>query len=173
MRMCFWQIIPKKVVSLQINNFLIAKGNMDFRKLVKESRTRFIQISFVAVFLFVGMVFTPVNAQNTDVQEKDTTVKIIPEYPGGEEALNSFLIKNINYPVMAKIRGLQGIVITEFIVEKDGSISNVKVRESSGHRILDKEAVRVMKLMPNWSPGTVDGKPVRVKFSLPIEFKFT
>jgi len=98
-----------------------------------------------------------------------TVVEKMPGYPGGDEARIAFLGQNIKYPEQAKKNGVQGKVFVTFVVETDGSISNVKVLRGIGGGC-DEEAVRVIKLMPKWSPGMQDGKAVRVQFNLPIRF---
>jgi TonB family protein len=93
-----------------------------------------------------------------------------PTYPGGMDALIQFLVKNIKYPEQAKKDSVTGKVITTFIVETDGSVTNVKVIRGIGHGC-DEEAVRVVSMMPRWNPGSLsDGKKVRVQFNLPIQF---
>lgn len=94
----------------------------------------------------------------------------MPSFPDGMGALMQYLSSNIKYPVEAVKNGMQGRVVTSFIVEKDGSISEVKVVKSV-HPALDAEAVRVVKAMPKWNPGKENGKPVRVKFTLPVTFR--
>lgn len=93
-----------------------------------------------------------------------------PEFPGGTTALMKFLGDNIKYPVIAQENGIQGRVITNFVVERDGSISDVQVVRGQDPS-LDKEAVRVIKTMPKWKPGQQRGKPVRVRFTLPVVFR--
>src|SRR5688500_1720879 len=83
-------------------------------------------------------------------------VEVMPQFPGGEEAMNKFLNDHLTYPKSAKKQGIQGKVWIGFLVGKDGSISNVEVLKSVAP-ILDEEAVRVIELMPNWIPGTQDG----------------
>ncbi len=90
-------------------------------------------------------------------------------YPGGEEARLTFLRDNIKYPEMAKESGIQGTVYLTFVVEKDGSITGVKVQRGIGGGC-DTEAVRVIKKMPRWKPGKQRGRPVRVQFNMPIKF---
>lgn len=90
-------------------------------------------------------------------------------FPGGEKARLTFLRDNIKYPEMAKESGIQGTVHLTFVVEKDGSISNVKVMRGIGGGC-DSEAVRVIKKMPKWKPGKQRGRPVRVQFNMPIKF---
>lgn len=91
-------------------------------------------------------------------------------FPGGTAALVEFLNKNIKYPVKCEENGIQGRVICTFIVECDGSISNLKVAKSV-HPALDKEAIRVLSQMPNWIPGMKDGQKVRVKYQMPVSFR--
>lgn len=93
-----------------------------------------------------------------------------PEFPGGTTALMKFLSNNIKYPVIAQENGIQGRVITNFVVERDGSISDVNVVRGQDPS-LDREAVRVIKTMPKWTPGQQRGKPVRVRFTLPVVFR--
>jgi len=95
-----------------------------------------------------------------------------PRYTGGQEALIKYLIENVKYPATAKQAKAEAIVVVKFIVEKDGSISNVEAQNKDGiHADLLAEAIRVIQSMPKWTPGIVDGKMVRVEFMLPIRFK--
>ena len=97
-------------------------------------------------------------------------VEEMPQYPGGENALMDYVSKNVVYPKEAQEKGISGRVFVGFIVEKDGSVSNVKVLRGIGGGC-DEEAVRVIKGMPKWKPGKQDGKPVRVSYMMPIIFK--
>lgn len=96
----------------------------------------------------------------------------MPQYIGGPDALDNFINDHIKYPAVAKENAIQGKVYVQFVVEKDGSITDVKVRRGA-HALLDAEAVRVIKLMPNWKPGSMRGKTVRVRYTLPITFSLT
>ncbi|OCX50621.1 energy transducer TonB [Mucilaginibacter sp. PPCGB 2223] len=98
-----------------------------------------------------------------------TAVEINPEYPGGEAALGKFLQKNIRYPSIAKENNIQGKVYIQFVVERDGSLTDIKVIREPGSGTGD-EAVRVLKMSPHWKPGVQNGKPVRVQFTLPVNF---
>lgn len=102
-----------------------------------------------------------------------TFVEEVPEYPGGDQALISFLKKNIIYPKKEFRRNITGKVIVRFIVYEDGAVRNVSVSRSSGNQALDDEAVRVVKLLPAFKPGKQQGKPVRVFFNLPISFNIS
>jgi periplasmic protein TonB len=98
-----------------------------------------------------------------------TVVEEQPGYPGGDEARIKFLQENIKYPEEAKELGVQGKVFVTFVVEVDGSITDVRVLRGIGAGC-DEEAVRVVKSMPRWVPGKQRGQPVRVQFNLPIKF---
>lgn len=99
-----------------------------------------------------------------------TAVEESPKFPGGDKAMYDFLSKNIRYPEMAAQNNIQGRVTVQFVVEKDGSIGEVKVVRGKDPD-LDKEAVRVVKSMPKFIPGKMNGQAVRVWYTLPINFK--
>ena len=94
----------------------------------------------------------------------------LPLFPGGNMALMMYLNENVKYPAMASAHREQGRVIVGFVVEKNGSLSNIRVVRSVSP-LLDAEALRVIKAMPNWTPGRHEGKSVRVKYNVPIQFK--
>ena len=97
-------------------------------------------------------------------------VEEMPSFPGGSAALMSYLSSNTKYPVVAQENGVQGRVIVSFVVERDGSISDVKVARSVDPS-LDREAQRVVKSMPKWKPGKQNGSAVRVKYTVPVVFR--
>ncbi|MCL2132061.1 MAG: TonB family protein [Lentimicrobiaceae bacterium] len=113
-----------------------------------------------------------------DHKERTDTFAIIdfadvnPEYPGGDAARIKFLVDNIKYPRHAIELRIEGRVMLGFVVEPDGNISNVQVLRSPDAS-LEEEAVRVTKLMPKWKPGLQNGRTVRVRYAMPIEFKLT
>ncbi len=92
-----------------------------------------------------------------------------PEFPGGDAARIRFLSENIRYPQMARESGIQGTVFVTFVVERDGSITDVRVIRGIGGGC-DEEAIRVIQAMPSWTPGRQRGRPVRVQFTMPIRF---
>ncbi len=112
----------------------------------------------------------PPSTTNAGEEPVFTVVENMPQYPGGEEARMNYMIKNVKYPKEATEKGIQGTVYVSFIVEKDGSISNTTILKAVGGG-LDQEAMRVVSEMPNWKPGTQNGKQVRTKFTMPIYFK--
>lgn len=114
-----------------------------------------------------------IETKQEEEKEEDTQVFIIveemPEFPGGEAALRAFIAKSINYPVIAQENGIQGKVYVTFVVDKDGGISEAKVARGVDPS-LDKEALRVVNMLPKWKPGKQRGKPVRVSYTVPISF---
>ncbi len=100
------------------------------------------------------------------------TVEVMPEFPGGMQALMKYLAMNIKYPVKAQEAGTQGRVIVQFIVNKEGAVTDPTVARSV-ESSLDQEAIRIVKAMPAWTPGLQKGEPVNVKFTLPVMFKLT
>lgn len=93
-----------------------------------------------------------------------------PEFPGGQAALLAYLRRNVNYPVLAQESGIQGRVIIQFVVNRDGTVTEPVVLRSV-HPVLDREAVRVVSSMPRWRPGMQDGKPIRATYAIPVSFK--
>ncbi len=102
-------------------------------------------------------------------EEIFTIVEDMPEFPGGIQALYKYLGENVKYPQAAKANGISGKVFVNFTVEKDGSITDVKIIRGV-HELLDKEAIRVVKSFPKWKPGKQRGKAVRVSYNIPISF---
>ena len=123
----------------------------------------------------------PVVKDTADVKKKETAGKSsedgvfwvaekMPEFPGGNGAVAEYVRENMKYPAIAKEKGTQGRVIVQFVVNRDGSIVDAKVVRSVDP-YLDKEALRVINTMPKWKPGMQRGKPVRVKFTVPVMFR--
>ena len=129
---------------------------------------KLIMMSLMAIF---GL--TTVSAQKTVVAQKNQqvfdVVEQMPEYPGGPSALIEYLSQNMKYPEDAKQQKIEGRVLATFVVETDGSVSNVEVVKPA-FPSLDAEAVRLLSAMPKWTPGKQNGKVVRVKFTVPISF---
>ncbi|MCQ2360662.1 MAG: energy transducer TonB [Paludibacteraceae bacterium] len=108
--------------------------------------------------------------EDEEAQMIHVVVEKMPEFPGGPEAMNRWLSKNIKYPLLAQENNIQGRVVCQFVVNSDGKIVDVVVVRGV-EASLDAEAVRVIKSMPTWTPGKQGGKNVRVKYTLPIRFK--
>ena len=108
--------------------------------------------------------------EEESAQQIFTVVEEMPEFPGGQGALLQYLSKSIKYPVIAQENGIQGRVSCSFVVEKDGSVTDVQVLRGVDPS-LDKEAIRVITAMPKWKPGKQRGKPVRVKYTVPVTFR--
>ena len=121
----------------------------------------------------LGPVIVLVETPDEPLVNEDDVFQVVqemPEFPGGMEKLLEYEDKKIKYPAKARKEGIEGRVIVEFIVEKDGSISGPKVILSLTPKC-DAEALRVVKSMPKWKPGKQNGKIVRVKYTLPVRFK--
>lgn len=120
----------------------------------------------------VEIKYVPVAVEEEEPEEQTIfeVVENMPDFPGGQAALMQYLAKNIKYPTIAQENGTQGRVIVQFVVNKDGSIVDAKVVRSVDP-YLDKEALRVINTMPKWKPGMQRGKPVRVKFTVPVMFR--
>ena len=126
-------------------------------------------------YLLMGMLFLP---SATLFSQKDTTstekplykAEQMPEYPGGDEALNKFIRENLKYPASAAEGGVEGRVIIRFIVDKKGTVTDATVIRGL-NQACDDEAMRVLNIMPKWKPGKQDGEKVAVYFVLPIVYK--
>jgi protein TonB len=121
-------------------------------------------------------VATQIVSMPAPVEEEEVTNEIftvvedMPAFPGGDAALLKFIGSNLKYPVIAQENGIQGRVIVSFVIERDGSVADAVVVRGIDPS-LDKEALRVVKSMPKWTPGKQRGKPVRVKYTLPVTFR--
>ena len=120
----------------------------------------------------VEVKYTPVEVEEEEPEEQQIfqVVEEMPEFPGGMAECLKFIGKNIKYPTIAQENGVQGRVIIQFVVNQDGSIVDPVVMRSVDP-YLDKEALRVIKMMPKWKPGKQRGKAVRVKYTVPVTFK--
>ena len=118
------------------------------------------------------VVWVPPVVETEKVEEDviHVTAEIMPEFPGGMAALMKYLGANIKYPTISQEMGSMGRVIVQFVVDKDGTITNPAVVRG-GDAYLDKEAIRVISPMPKWKPGVQNGKKVRVKYTVPVVFR--
>jgi protein TonB len=127
---------------------------------------------------FLLFVIHAINAQETTIENKvdtDSTIitraEVMPSFPGGFSELIKFLSQNIIYPYLARKKGAEGKVIVKFYVDTDGSIKNpIIVKDPVGYGCAE-EAIRVIKLMPKWTPGMQDGVPAKVYYTMPVTFK--
>lgn len=113
---------------------------------------------------------TVVDDEEEDVNKIHVFVEEMPSFPGGEKEMLLFINRSIKYPVIAQENGIQGRVICTFVVDRTGKVTDAEVFRSIDPS-LDKEALRVVNSMPNWKPGKQNGKPVRVKYTIPITFR--
>lgn len=131
------------------------------------------------VLLILALLFTyvMVNAQsNTGSKEKTSNEKIYdvvempPSFPGGQAALLAWIASHVNYPQKAMESRIEGRIIVGFVIECDGSVSQAKILHGVDP-LLDDEAIRVVMGMPKWTPGRQNGKNVRVKYNVPVNFR--
>jgi protein TonB len=129
-------------------------------------------LATLSVLAILFTINTTAMAQNKKTSNDKVFEKVedMPEFPGGEQAMMDFVSKNVVYPKEAQEKGISGRVFVSFIVEKDGSVNEVKVMRGIGGGC-DEESVRVIKAMPKWKPGKMKGKPVRVSYMMPIVFR--
>ena len=127
-------------------------------------------IALLAAVSSAAFAQTPAtDSKTSNDEEVFVVVEQDPQFPGGMEALYKYIASNVKYPDEAKAKNITGKVFVSFVIEKDGSISNVKVVHSP-HELLSDEAVRCVLAMPKWVPGKQRGKSVRTQFMLPINF---
>lgn len=131
----------------------------------KPMKLATLTISFLLTFCFL---------HNQSLAQTDDTIYSLadeqPVYPGGMSAFFKYVQTNLEYPESAKSKGIEGRVFVEYVVEKDGSISSAKILKSLDGDC-DKEAIRLVTNSSKWAPGKIDGKVVRVKMALPLNFK--
>jgi len=120
---------------------------------------------------FIPVTDTTIEKEiNTTIEEEVfVIVEDMPEFPGGEQAMVDFIYDNLNYPTVAQKNGIEGLVVVSFIVNKDGSLSDIEVRRDIGGGC-GQEAERVIRSMPSWEPGKQRGKPVKVSYNMPVHF---
>lgn len=122
-------------------------------------------------FIDVAPVIQTVRKEQEEEEEAQVffIVEEMPEFPGGEAALRKFIANAIKYPQIAQENGIQGRVYVQFVVERDGSVSNATIARGVDPS-LDREALRVVNSLPKWKPGMQRGKPVKVSYTVPINF---
>jgi TonB family protein len=179
---------PVFSITNNFNNSLIKKRMIMMTKMKTPRLAQLKVLLFVPMLLILLVAFTnpknsvvlnsspvqkdPTKSKRIKTQEKQNVVltsDVMPEFPGGTEKLLEYLKVSIKYPEEAKTKGIKGRVFVQFIVSNTGKIKDVKIARGV-HKLLDEEAIRVVKTMPDWKPGLQDGKPVDVQMSIPINF---
>lgn len=133
---------------------------------------RFALLFPMALFAFFASAQSTEPVPAGDQVFEMSAIERAPEFAGGEAALFKYVSSHVKYPQAALESGIQGRVFVEFIVGKDGSVGDVRVKRSAS-TALDEEAVRVVRSLPAFKPGVMDGQPVKVRYLLPIVFKLT
>lgn len=128
---------------------------------------------YIATAILILSVCFAKAQSNPDTTKKEaevfSRVEVSAQFPGGLEAFGKFLVKTVRYPADARFKNIQGKVFLTFVVERDGSLTNMKVVKGVSDD-LDAEAIRVMKLSPKWEPGKQGGVAVRQNYTVPISF---
>lgn len=123
----------------------------------------------------VNTTANSISTNNMQTKQSDSkvfvAVEVMPKFKGGNKALMEYLMMNVKYPESAAKAKQQGRAVVGFVVRKDGTVSDVYIVKSTGYDVLDNEAMRVVKSMPTWEPGKQKGKPVDVKYFVPITFR--
>ncbi len=140
-------------------------------------RLKFVLMTLMMAALLWGNSIKVVacNSEIGNITQQEEIYQLLdkkPKFKGGKAGLAKFLKENIKYPAIARENGVQGRVMVEFIIEKNGSITNAKIIKGVDPH-LNNEALRVVNLMPKWKPGKHKGKKVRVRYSMPIHFRLT
>ena len=166
-------------------NYSLLKRRLIMLTKIKSSKWAKIRLLFVLpVLVGLLLVFACNQVEKDELSVSETslkqaemtadevyfTVEEMPEFEGGDLALKKFIVENVKYPEQAKINGIQGRVFIQFVVNQKGEIEQVKVVRGVD-AALDAEAIRVISLLPKWKPGKQSGKPVRVSFTVPINFE--
>lgn len=179
----YQQMILFETIGIQINplinNFNVSQLKKRIAMMTTKRSGRW-AISKVALVLpavlVIGLLFSGAKESFSNFQDNKKSsesmqqVEVMPSYAGGHEAMMKFLLENIKYPEQAIKNNTQGTVYVSFTVLTDGKLKDVKIQKGIGNGC-DEETVRVVKLMPNWNPGTTKGKPVATQITLPVKFR--
>lgn len=166
-------LAPTLLVQPFFQHPLKTRIKMMYQQNVSTKIARFLALSslLVIVICFIGFQ-SMAQTQQKSTQEfpQKEQNPTLPEFPGGQNALMLFLSEKIKYPETDRIAKREGRTILQFTIDEQGTIQNPLIAKSSGSETLDREALRVLALMPSWKPGTMNGKAVKVEFKLPVSF---
>lgn len=125
------------------------------------------------ISIIILLAFSPILSAQTDTVKMNIPdsirVEVMPEFPGGERAVMDFVSNNLKYPEAAKEMNIQGKVYVKFAVNTDGKVSDIQIVKGLSKEC-DNEVLRVIRLMPDWKPGTLNGIPVKTYYTLPVKF---
>ena len=153
-----------------LNKSLIKRRFTMMSKQKRKSQTILKTLLVVPLMLLIAFIVSCNTEVKDEAPDSSVVVENMPAFPGGDTARIKYLKENLRYPEVAIREGIQGRVFVTFVVEEDGTLSDVKVLRGIGGGC-DEEAVRVIESMPKWKPGKQRGKAVRVQFNMPILFK--
>jgi protein TonB len=145
----------------QLTNYFYTTVIRTFGKTIAMALFRLLLLS--CSLLFISVISAQEEAGKTDPIEQ------APEFPGGMTAMYEYLAENMHYPLEARAKGIEGKVYVQFVISKTGDIEDVEIIKGV-HDLIDKQAFIVVRDMPDWTPGKHEGKPVRVRYTIPINF---
>lgn len=134
------------------------------------NKTTMKKLLFILMLCFTALATAGAQQTEKPLGKVYDIVEVMPQFPGGQGELMKYLRNNVKYPAEAQKKKIEGRVIVTFVVNKKGRITHPTVVRSA-HPLLDAEALRVVKRMPKWTPGRMNGEPVNVKYALPVTFK--
>ncbi|MBI9069662.1 MAG: M56 family metallopeptidase [Salinivirgaceae bacterium] len=191
-QLLFEQATGLKILTLANSfNYSLVKRRIIMLTKIKSSRVAKIRLLYVLPILGALIIAFACNNEKDTISDENLKtvsvndaitqaekveneiyfqVEVMPEYPGGDAELRNFISSNVTYPLEAKAKGIEGRVFTQFIVNKEGKVEDVKVVRGVDP-LLDEEAIRVISAMPYWTPGENEGKKVKVSFTVPINFQ--
>jgi TonB family protein len=142
---------------------------------VTKTNARFTLRALLGVIVIIAIAVTNFSSALGDdktvsvVTTKDEVVQM-PQYLGGEKAMTDFILSNVKYPSVSREKNIQGIVLVRMEIGKDGKVHDTNIKKSV-YPDIDQEAISVVSKMPNWTPGTINGEPVEMSVTIPINFK--
>ena len=162
------KIDGNKIIPVESSNSNELTNDIEYNEVV-ETLEYEVKIDDIKVDETTEVEVVEVEEEDDNTVFQFAVIEEKPEFPGGQKALLAYIVKNTKYPVIAKENGVKGTVFVQFVIEKDGTVSNVKpARKVDSH--LDKEACRVVKSMAAWKPGKQRGKTVRIQYIVPVKF---
>ncbi len=166
----YLSFLPTAAMLLMLANCTVAPKQQEATEEAEETEVIVVETPAQEIATAAPEEVTSEPAETVDDSHIWDTAEKMPEFPGGEEALMKYLKNHLKYPESAKENDKEGRVIVQFVVDKNGKVNNVEVVRGVD-AALDSEAVRMVSEMPEWTPGEQNGKPVNVKYTLPVLFK--
>lgn len=160
-------------IKLQLGNCKMNIGDTaEACEIWRKIKARDIKIAHENIAKYCGVIAKKNDDENKPNTEIKTVDEVMPEFPGGQAELVNFIIKTFHYPEKEREANIEGTVYVSFVVKKDGNITHIRIKRGIKDGLgLERESIRMVKCMPRWKPGTQNGKPVDVQFTLPVKCK--